>query len=281
MRPERAAACHWPPHCSILCRNKRVPSQEAGNISEGEYHGAHLAQAISGRRTRRHRRDAIFIAGRTAGRKLQEIQRPQSLHLHGQVDQLSRARRIVAGARRLSAEQGPAEGRAGRADDAERAAISGGDRRGAARGLCGGQRQSALHAARTRAPAQGFRRRGDYRSGEFRDDGAAGARQDRGEARHHRQHGRPARLQGHDRQFRGAQGEEDGAAVFDSGRGEVQRRHRGRPRHETQQAEARDSTTSPSCNTPAAPPAFPRARRCSIATFSPTCCRTMPGCSRR
>lgn len=26
---------------------------------------------------------------------------------------------------------------------------------------------------------------------------------------------------------------------------------------------------------------FPRARRCSIATSSPTCCRTMPGCSRR
>jgi long-chain acyl-CoA synthetase len=39
--------------------------------------------------------------------------------------------------------------------------------------------------------------------------------------------------------------------------------------------------TSPSCNIPAAPPASPRERRYSIATFSPTCCRTTPGCSRR
>jgi long-chain acyl-CoA synthetase len=34
-------------------------------------------------------------------------------------------------------------------------------------------------------------------------------------------------------------------------------------------------------NIRAAPPASPRAQRCSIATSSPTCCRTTPGCSRR
>ena len=105
--------------------------------------------------------------------------------------------------------------------------------------------------------------------------------QDRGQACHRRQHGRPARLQGHDRQSGGAAREEDGAVLFDSGRGRLQRRRRGRPRHEAQQAEDRRPTTSPSCNIPAAPPASPRARRCFIATFSPTCCRTTPGCSRR
>ena len=40
-------------------------------------------------------------------------------------------------------------------------------------------------------------------------------------------------------------------------------------------------TTSRSCNIPAAPPAFPRARRCRIATSSPTPCRRTPGSSRR
>ena len=44
----------------------------------------------------------------------------------------------------------------------------------AARRLCGRERQSALHPARTRAPAQGFRRRGDHRAGEFRHHRAAG-----------------------------------------------------------------------------------------------------------
>ena len=106
-----------------------------------------------------------------------------------------------------------------RADDAERAAIPGLDRRRAARRLCGGERQSALHPARARAPAQGFRRRGDRRSGEFRHHRAAGDRQDRGQARHRRQHGRPARLQGRDRQSGGAPGQEDGAGLVDPGRG--------------------------------------------------------------
>ena len=59
------------------------------------------------------------------------------------------------------------------------------------------------------------------------------------------------------------------------------RRARRRPWHEARQAAALRPTTSPSCNIPAAPPASPRARRCSIATSSPTSCRTTPGCSRR
>ena len=111
--------------------------------------------------------------------------------------------------------------------------------------------------------------------------GAAGDREDRGQACHRRQHGRPARLQGRDRQSGGAAREEDGAGLVDPGRGHLQRRDRGRPRHEAEQAAAHAATTSPSCNIPAAPPASPRARRCFIATSSPTCCRTTPGCSRR
>ena len=62
--------------------------------------------------------------------------------------------------------------------------------------------------------------------------------QDRGQACHRRQHGRPARLQGRDRQSGGAAGEEDGAGLFASGLGRLQRRALGRPRHEAEQAEA-------------------------------------------
>ena len=104
---------------------------------------------------------------------------------------------------------------------------------------------------------------------------------DRGQACHRRQHGRPARLQGRDRQSGGAAREEDGAGLFDSGRGHLQRRVAAGRAHEARPAEALRPTTSPSCNIPAAPPASPRARRCFTATSSPTCCRTMPGCSRR
>ena len=160
---------------TILPKTRR-PGQETGSKPEGKYHGADLAQAISGRRARRYRRHPVLIAGRAVGRKLCEVRRPQGVHLHGQVDQLPRPRRDVGGARRLSAEQGPAEGRPRRADDAERAAIPGRDRRRAARRLCGGQRQPALHPARARASAQGFRRGSDHRAGEFRHHGAAGDR---------------------------------------------------------------------------------------------------------
>ena len=211
---------------------------EPGSEPEGKYHGADLAQAISGRRASRYRRHPVLIAGRAAGRKLCEVRRPQGVHLHGQVDQLPRPRRDVGSTWRLSAEQGPAEGRPRRADDAERAAIPGLDRRRAARRLCGGERQSALHPARARASAQGFRRGSDRRSGEFRHHGAAGDREDRGQACDRRQHGRPARLQGRDRQPGGPQGEEDGAGLVDPGRGLVQRCARRRPRPEAQQAEA-------------------------------------------
>ena len=104
-------------------------------------------------------------------------------------------------------------------------------------GYRGRERQSALHPARARTPAQGFRRRGHYRSRKLRDHRAAGDGQDLAQARHRRQHGRSARLQGRDRQSGGAAREENGAALFDSARGRLQRRRRGRPQHEAQQAQ--------------------------------------------
>ena len=105
-------------------------------------------------------------------------------------------------------------------------------------GYRGRERQPALHPARARASAQGFRRRGHHRAGELRDHRAAGDGQDLAQARHRRQHGRPARPQGRDRQPGGAAREEDGAALFDTARRRLQRRGRRRPRHEARQAQA-------------------------------------------
>ena len=71
--------------------------------------------------------------------------------------------------------------------------------------------------------------------------------------------------------------QEDGAGLVDSGRGAVQRRVLAGGARMKLKPAASATTTSPSCNTPAAPPACPRARCCCTATSSPTCCRTKPG----
>ena len=235
-----------------------------------------------GRRARRHRHVAIRLAGRIARRELRQIPRPQSLHLHGQGDHLSRTRRDVAGARRLSAKQGPEKRCARRADDAERAAISG--RR--PRPCCAPAMPWSTSTRSTRRASLSISSRipAPKRSSCWRISRTTVQQviaQNQRQARHRRQHGRHARLQGHDRQFRGAPRQEDGAAVVDSGCGQVQRRARRRSRHEASTSRNSRPTMSPSCNIPAAPPASRRARRCFIATSSPTCCRTTRGCSRR
>ena len=74
----------------------------------------------------------------------------------------------------LAAVEGARQGRARRHHDAERAAISGGDDGHPARRLHRRERQPALHAARTGAPAEGFRRRGDRHPRELRHDAAGG-----------------------------------------------------------------------------------------------------------
>jgi non-ribosomal peptide synthetase component F len=95
----------------------------------------------------------------------------------------------------------------------QRAAISGGDRGHPARRLHPGQRQSALHAARTRTPAQGLRRQGHRRAGELCQHSAGSRGSGADAARDRRLDGRPHRIQGTDRQLRRAQGQEAGAGV--------------------------------------------------------------------
>ena len=146
------------------------------------------------------------------------------LHLHGQGHHLRRGRAAIGGLRRLSAIERLAERRARCADDAERAAVSGGDDGHPSRRLCRGERQSALHAARTRAPAQGFRRAGHRHSRKFCQHLAGGDRQDRGQACRRRSDGRHAwRPERNDRQPRRAPREEDGAGVVAARPRQVQR----------------------------------------------------------
>jgi hypothetical protein len=109
--------------------------------------------------------------------------------------------------------------------DAEHHAVPGGRGGGVARRLRGGERQPAVHAARTRAPAQGQRRPGHHHHRELRHHAGEGDRQHAGQACGGRGHGRPARRpQGHAGESRGAQGQEDGARVFAAGLLPLQRR---------------------------------------------------------
>ena len=191
-----------------------------------------------------------------------------------------RARPGLARLRRLAAEPRPATRRPRRHHDAERAAISGGDRRHPARRPDRRERQSAVQAARVGIPAQGLRRRSHHRAGEFRRGAARGVAANASQARRHRQHGRHARhAERRAGQHRGAPREEDGAglrparlATNSTTRLPRAASCRSRPRS--------DPTTSPSCNIPAAPPASPRARCCCTAIWSPICCRSRRGTSR-
>jgi long-chain acyl-CoA synthetase len=90
---------------------------------------------------------------------------------------------------------------------------------------------------------------------------AAGDRQDAGQARRRRPMGDMLGFKGCDRQFRRAQREEAGAGLVDLPARRVDFNAalaRGGGSFKPVNRDAR--TMSPSCNTPAAPPAFPRAR---------------------
>ena len=153
------------------------------------------------------------IARRPPGDLLQAICRTAGILVHGQDADLRRTRAAVIGIRRLFAIDRPQGRRARRDHDAERAAIPGRDDGGAQGRLHGGQRQSALYAARARAPAQGFGRRGDRHPGELRDDAAGGRCENQRQAGCRRGDGRPARHQGHAGQLRRAARQEDGAGL--------------------------------------------------------------------
>ena len=215
-------------------------------------------------------RAADRLDRRPSGQGLQAICGAARLHLHGQVDQLRRPRAPVGRVRRMAAVERSRQGRARRDHDAERAAISGRDDGHPARRLHRGERQPALHAARTRAPVEGFRRGGDRHPRKLRQDAAGGDCKDAGQACRGRDHGRHARRQGPDRQFRRQAGEEAGA-----GHGRCRAMSPSTPRSGTAPAGSSSRSrstprTSRSCNIPAARPACRRARRCSTATSSPT-----------
>ncbi len=140
-----------------------------------------LAEKLSCQRARRDR-PADGLDRRSPGRQVQAVCGPAGLRLHGKVDQLRRPRTAFGRLRRLAAVEGPRQGGARGDHDAKRAAKPGRDDGHTARRLHGGERQPALHAARARAPAQGFRCRGDRHTGELRQDAAGGDRQDRGQS---------------------------------------------------------------------------------------------------
>ncbi len=192
---------------------------EKSPAAKGKRHGTTLAAALSAGRARRHRPVTLPVAGGDVRGRLPSACQQGCLRLHGQDLDLYRARPGLARLRRLAAEQGPATRRPRRHHDAERAAISGGDRRHPARRPDGGERQSAVQAARAGIPAQGFRRRGHHRAGEFRLGAARGAAAHRREAGGGRQHGRHARhRERHAGQSGGAARQEDGAGLHAAGR---------------------------------------------------------------
>ena len=150
-------------------------------------------------------------------------------------------------------------------------------------GLRGGQRQPAVHAARTRAPAEGLGRQGDRHPRELRRHAAAGDRQ----------RCRPRRWCSPRWATCSAcpralivnyvvRKVKKMVPAFDAARRRaLQRRAGAGPRQDRTRRRRSGPTTSPCCSTPAAPPASARARCCCTATWSPTSCRPRPGTSRR
>ncbi len=176
-------------------------------------HGKNLAEELSARRSRRSRLHAEQIGGRPGGQESRGVQRPPGFPLHGQDHQLRRSRPDDARFRRLAAFEGLRQGRAGGDHDAQLPAVSGRALRHPARGRNRGERQSALYPPGTGAPVKGRGRGSDRDPGELRHHAAGSAAEDVGEACGPRLAGRPARPQGPDREFLGAQRKEAGAGV--------------------------------------------------------------------
>ena len=170
---------------SLRRSGRRRPAPAARRRGENRNPGLRkqaLAEELSEQGAGRDRAADGEFHRRPSGQRLQAVCRPSRLHLHGQDHQLRRGGAPVGGLRRFSPVERPRQGRARRHHDAERAAISGRDDGHPARRLHRGERQPALYAARTRAPAQGFGRRGDHHPGEFREDAPGGDIEDAGQA---------------------------------------------------------------------------------------------------
>ncbi len=192
-----------------------------------------------------------------------------------ELDVLSRAFGAWLQAQRLQ------QGRARRDHDAQHPAVPDLPVRRPARGLHGRERQPAVHGARARAPAEGLRRRGDRRRRELR----------AGSCRKWSTRPRCSKVVvtsiGELLGFKGI------AVNFVlrrvkkmvpkwkiPGSHPALVRAGGGPQAPAREASRSRTTTSRSCSTPAARPAWPRARCCCTGTSSPTCCRRGPGSSR-
>ena len=134
----------------------------------------------------------------------------------------------------------------------------------------GGQRQSALYAARAHLSAQGFRRTLPVRAGELRGNRAGVAARRQARSRRARDARRSARPQGRHHQSGFAACEEGREAVPAAAARSPSRLSWRRVRDASRNRWRSRPTTSRSCNIRAARPASPRARCCSIATWPPT-----------
>src|SRR3569832_1682582 len=120
------------------------------NSNEDETkHGKILDKILTTGRARRDRLHAISIACASAGRCLSNIRKPPCLCLYGHVLKLWRVGPAVREAWRMAAKQRAGKRRASCLDDADRAAISGGDLCCSARRLYGCECQSTVYAAIT------------------------------------------------------------------------------------------------------------------------------------
>ena len=240
------------------------------------------------------------LSGRRAGRRSTSTNsRPSSSVLESALDKYrdrpafanlgrvltyAEVDRLSAPVRRLPAQRAQAqEGRPRRDHDAQLPAVPDRDLRRPARRPDGGQHQPDVHRARAQAPAGRLRRQRDR-----------GARQLRAHA--------CRKCSPTPRSSRSSPPASATCSAFPKGaivnfvlkhvkkmvpglrhprRDPLQRRaHARRRRSKLPDVDDRLRTTSPSCSTPAAPPASPRARCSPTATSSPTCSRPRRGSAR-
>ena len=214
---------------------------------------------------------------------LRRLRQPHRLPEFRRDLELRTARRLEPGVRRVAAEEiGAGARRPGRADDAERPAVSHRTVRNPARRHGGRERQSAVHRPRARAPAQGFRRQGHRHPREFRPCPAAGAAEDGPQARSGDAGRRSSRLAARDgREFRGALRTQADPRLEHAGRIDVQERLVVGARPEARRPWSSARRTSRSCNTPAGRRASPRPPFSPTGTWWRTCSRRAPGSGRR
>ena len=195
---------------ALALAHTRAVREEATGTDHGRQN---LAEKLSGRHAGRDRRRPLQLHPGPAREDRRQVRRQAGLPQPRPHPELCRAGAAVARFRRLSAgTAGHGQGRARRHHVAEPAAVPGGAVRHPARRHDGGERQSAVHAARARAPVEGLRRQGHRHRRELRQYPAAGAREHPGRARDHHPGRRPAAdPEALDRQFRHQDGEEDGA----------------------------------------------------------------------